>query len=117
MIRLRRIFRARRQALLRCCDAGEFWCGAVAQLGERRVRNAKVRGSIPLGSTNSLKDVHPIGSQFRNLVACHRADIVHVRFFVSASRTLQQRFMLTPPLIAFTNQIFQFWLKRESATR
>ena len=25
--------------------------GAVAQLGERRVRNAKVRGSIPLGST------------------------------------------------------------------
>jgi hypothetical protein len=26
--------------------------GAVAQLGERRVRNAKVRGSIPLGSTN-----------------------------------------------------------------
>jgi hypothetical protein len=28
--------------------------GAVAQLGERRVRNAKVRGSIPLGSTNSV---------------------------------------------------------------
>ena len=27
------------------------WCGAVAQLGERRVRNAKVRGSTPLGST------------------------------------------------------------------
>ena len=27
--------------------------GAVAQLGERRVRNAKVRGSIPLGSTMS----------------------------------------------------------------
>src|SRR5262249_21514836 len=27
--------------------------GAVAQLGERRVRNAKVRGSIPLGSTNA----------------------------------------------------------------
>ena len=25
--------------------------GAVAQLGERRVRNAKVSGSIPLGST------------------------------------------------------------------
>ena len=25
--------------------------GVVAQLGERRVRNAKVRGSIPLGST------------------------------------------------------------------
>ena len=26
--------------------------GVVAQLGERRVRNAEVRGSIPLGSTN-----------------------------------------------------------------
>ena len=26
--------------------------GAVAQLGERRVRNAEVRGSIPLGSTS-----------------------------------------------------------------
>src|SRR5215467_8221865 len=28
--------------------------GAVAQLGERLVRNEEVRGSIPLGSTNSL---------------------------------------------------------------
>ena len=28
--------------------------GAVAQMGERRVRNAKVRGSIPLGSTSAL---------------------------------------------------------------
>src|SRR6185295_12474689 len=28
-------------------------CGAVAQLGERRVRNAKVEGSIPFRSTNS----------------------------------------------------------------
>src|SRR5690349_24881335 len=27
-------------------------CGAVAQLGERRVRNAKVEGSIPFRSTN-----------------------------------------------------------------
>ena len=26
--------------------------GAVAQLGERHVRNVEVRGSIPLGSTN-----------------------------------------------------------------
>ena len=26
-------------------------CGAVAQLGERRVRNAKVEGSIPFRST------------------------------------------------------------------
>ena len=30
-------------------------CGAVAQLGERRVRNAKVRGSTPLGSTKYLR--------------------------------------------------------------
>ena len=28
-----------------------FWFGAVAQLGERVVRNDEVRGSIPLGST------------------------------------------------------------------
>ena len=27
--------------------------GAVAQLGERLVRNEEVRGSTPLGSTNS----------------------------------------------------------------
>ena len=31
------------------------WCGAVAQLGERRVRNAEVRGSIPLSSTILLR--------------------------------------------------------------
>ena len=31
--------------------------GAVAQLGERRVRNAKVRGSIPLGSTILFRQV------------------------------------------------------------
>ncbi len=29
-------------------------CGAVAQLGERRVRNAKVGSSILLGSTNLI---------------------------------------------------------------
>ncbi len=28
------------------------WSGAVAQLGERIVRNDEVRGSIPLSSTN-----------------------------------------------------------------
>ena len=33
-------------------QGGDGRHGAVAQLGERRVRNAKVRGSIPLGSTN-----------------------------------------------------------------
>src|SRR5205823_3848659 len=34
--------------------------GAVAQLGERRVRNAKVRGSIPLGSTILLKQIYQL---------------------------------------------------------
>ena len=29
-------------------------CGAVAQLGERCVRNAEVRGSNPLSSTNAF---------------------------------------------------------------
>ena len=37
-------------------------CGDVAQLGERRVRNAKVEGSIPFVSTNQFKaDVAPSG--------------------------------------------------------
>jgi hypothetical protein len=31
------------------------WKGAVAQLGERVVRNDEVRGSIPLGSTKKEK--------------------------------------------------------------
>jgi hypothetical protein len=30
---------------------GAVWCGAVAQLGERLVRNEEVSGSIPLSST------------------------------------------------------------------
>jgi hypothetical protein len=37
--------------------------GAVAQLGERRVRNAEVRGSIPLGSTNPVRSPHPTPSK------------------------------------------------------
>src|ERR1700694_655160 len=32
---------------------GRSLAGAVAQLGERRVRNAEVRGSTPLGSTSA----------------------------------------------------------------
>ena len=32
-----------------------YRCGAVAQLGERRVRNAEARGSIPLCSTKIQK--------------------------------------------------------------
>jgi hypothetical protein len=34
---------------------GDFKSGDVAQLGERGVRNAEVRGSIPLISTRSIK--------------------------------------------------------------
>ena len=43
------------------------WCGAVAQLGERVVRNDEVRGSIPLSSTSfpltptSLRSLAPRG--------------------------------------------------------
>ena len=35
--------------------------GAVAQLGERRVRNAEVRGSIPLGSTKPPAKTRNLG--------------------------------------------------------
>ena len=49
-----------RRARKRVADArGVVSLGAVAQLGERRVRNAKVRGSIPLGSTNSMRRKYP----------------------------------------------------------
>ncbi len=41
--------------------------GAVAQLGERRVRNAKVGGSIPLGST-ILKETDPQAFEARGSV-------------------------------------------------
>lgn len=37
----------------RCYNSRPSFGGAVAQLGERLVRNEKVSGSIPLGSTNS----------------------------------------------------------------
>ena len=36
------------------CARRAHWNGAVAQLGERVVRNDEVRGSIPLGSTSAL---------------------------------------------------------------
>ena len=47
-------------------------CGAVAQMGERCNRTAEVRGSIPLGSTNSFKalDFH---RRFRLFAGTHRA--------------------------------------------
>ena len=52
--------------------------GAVAQLGERLVRNEEVSGSIPLGSTN-LK--MPMKSAFSA-----NAKIVAVRVFIQLVR-------------------------------
>ncbi len=43
-------------------------CGAVAQLGERRVRNAKVGSSILLGSTNSYL-LHQLFTKVTTLLA------------------------------------------------
>ena len=40
--------------IVRALSFPDRWIGAVAQLGERCVRNAEVRGSIPLSSTPSL---------------------------------------------------------------
>jgi hypothetical protein len=39
---------------MRSTRYSNLWCGAVAQLGERLVRNEEVSGSIPLSSTNSV---------------------------------------------------------------
>jgi hypothetical protein len=57
--------------------AGYYVGGAVAQLGERRVRNAKVEGSIPFRSTNSrlffslFRLVRPSGSDLTVRPLCH----------------------------------------------
>ena len=49
------------------CEAKRFSIhGAVAQLGERRVRNAKVGGSIPLGSTMSDSAAYALGVRRRS---------------------------------------------------
>src|SRR6185369_5518754 len=49
-------------------------CGAVAQLGERRVRNAKVEGSIPFRSTISyfFEDCPDACASRYRRVACGR---------------------------------------------
>ena len=41
--------------------------GAVAQLGERVVRNDEVRGSIPLGSTININNLGGICLKLRDL--------------------------------------------------
>ncbi len=51
-------------------------CGAVAQLGERRVRNAKVEGSIPFGSTKIfflIKPFHGVGGE----LIIHKRNATH----------------------------------------
>jgi hypothetical protein len=40
----------------------QVWWGAVAQLGERLVRNEEVSGSIPLSSTNE-SNMYGLGSE------------------------------------------------------
>lgn len=52
---------------------GPVFRGAVAQLGERRVRNAKVRGSIPLGSTKFSTSVSPKGALLWGDAECFSA--------------------------------------------
>ncbi len=42
----------------RCRDTGRTEYGVLAQLGERKVRNLEVRGSIPLYSTKQGSDEH-----------------------------------------------------------
>ena len=46
-----------RMAALPARDFKPCWCGAVAQLGERVVRNDEVSGSIPLSSTITTFDI------------------------------------------------------------
>src|SRR2546430_11154821 len=46
------------------------FAGAVAQLGERLVRNEEVRGSIPLGSTTASPDTVAIFCLLRVLLPC-----------------------------------------------
>ena len=41
--------------------------GAVAQMGERTVRNAEVRGSIPLGSTYSTATLAQLGERLNGI--------------------------------------------------
>src|SRR5262249_8480248 len=52
--------------------------GAVAQLGERRVRNAEVEGSIPFRSIGFLE--LSLGARFLWVVAAH-TDVLPVPYF------------------------------------
>ena len=50
------------------CDA--CLVGAVAQLGERLVRNEEVSGSIPLSSTNKINDLQRKSGNNKKLEGC-----------------------------------------------
>ncbi len=65
-------------------SVSEVMCGAVAQLGERVVRNDEVRGSIPLSSTKHIFfDIR----YFRDLLtACQLIGTVPSRTIVSLVR-------------------------------
>ncbi len=65
---------------LRCADCDTFPdSGAVAQLGERLVRNEEVSGSIPLSSTKLLKKLSSqrIGLHRVRLVTGHVCHPIH----------------------------------------
>src|SRR5258706_13862467 len=68
--------------------------GGVAQLGERRVRNAKVEGSIPFHSTISLT------GRARSHAGAARADAVHA----AGSRAVGHAFLSQASLFFGTRQ-------------
>ena len=89
--------------------------GAIAQLGERRVCNAKVVGSIPTGSTNysitachesciSKRLLHDSWHASRGACVCS----LKIRQFVLMSDSKAQAFELG---VAFENQLIVIFLK------
>ena len=80
-------------------------CGAVAQLGERCVRNAEVGGSIPLGSTTFVHRLRPSAGRF----AADPASTLMSRLQPTSSRPSSRcsrgvRFPLTGIRSNFTNR-------------
>lgn len=64
------------------------WIGAVAQLGERRVRNAEVRGSTPLGSTSVFQKIASANGAAKYITACRLARVAE---FASESHGINVR--------------------------
>src|SRR6476620_8328865 len=72
-----------------CNDVCRCFGGAVAQLGERLVRNEEVRGSNPLGSTNpSRPSAASVGSQTRSAKVAVVAPPERSRTFCFPSRSV-----------------------------